>query len=651
MTSSTDPSDWADLHISAAPMATGRIVFESNRDGDLEIYSMDPDGSSVTALTENEITDDLPAISPDGTRVAFTSDRLGSNDIWVMNIDGTGRHAAHERPGERPPAGLVARRDEDRLREQRGHLHHEADGTEPGNVTNSSAIESGVTWSPDGTQIAYRLGRRRRHPGHLPAERRGFSIADRPDERPDARLRSRLVARRGQDRVLQRPRAERDRLGLDDGRGRRREPVNVTNATIYDADPAWSPDGTRIAFVRDAGGQNFKVWTALADGTEQVNLTPHRRAELLPRLGADPDGTDVCRDLDLGAGELGPGRRLGGDRGHLARRDPRRDGTTAGAPLGGIPLGGIPLGGIPLGGIPLGGIPLGGIGFTAADLNENGLGGVPLSTIPFLPPVDPLQPPDTWEAHLALDPAFAGTPPQNVTLAQVLGTAVVAGVTLDDLNLASSPLGGIPLAGIALGGLPLGGIPLGGIAGSTEDENEAAWCDYVNDQPGFTCPGDVDTDGETMLGLALHGVPLGGIPLGGIPLGGIPLGGIPLGGIAVGTPLGGIPLGGINLVGTPLGGIPLGGIDMSVSPLGGITLGVIPQKRRTRSSTARPGTSCAPTPTRSPRRKRPARSRRAQSSRTSATTRTRTETTSRSRSSSSACRPRRRSKTCSPPSS
>ena len=190
----------------------------------------------------------------------------------------------------------------------------------------------------------------------------------------------------------------------------------------------------------------------------------------------------------------------------------------------------------------------------------------------------PLVLPDTWEAHLALDPAFKGTPPQNVTLAQVLGTPVVAGITLDKLELASSPLGGIPLAGIALGGLPLGGIPLGGIAGTPPDQNLEDWCHYVNLQPGFTCPGGQSLGQQTMLGLALQGVPLGGIPLGGIPLGGIPLGGIPLGGIAVGTPLGGIPLGGINLAGTPLGGIPLGGIDMSpnASPLGGITLGSIP---------------------------------------------------------------------------
>ena len=203
------------------------------------------------------------------------------------------------------------------------------------------------------------------------------------------------------------------------------------------------------------------------------------------------------------------------------------------------------------------------------NLNQNSLGGVPLSTIPLVPP-------DTWEAHLALDEAFKGTPPQNVTLAQVLGTQVVAGIKLEDLTLASSPLEGIPLAGIALGSLPLEGIPLAGI-GSTGEENLAAWCEYVDEQPGFTCPPTLE--GQTMLGLALQGVPLEGIPLEGIPLEGIPLEGIPLEGIPVGTPLEGIPLEGIDLTGTPLGGIPLEGIEMSgpnASPLAGILLGDIP---------------------------------------------------------------------------
>lgn len=55
-----------------------------------------------------------------------------------------------------------------------------------------------------------------------------------------------------------------------------------------------------------------------------------------------------------------------------------------------------------------------------------------------------------------------------MTLAEVLGTQVVAGLTLNSMELKSSPLGGIPLADIALGGMPLGGIPLGGIANSPD---------------------------------------------------------------------------------------------------------------------------------------------------------------------------------------
>ena len=62
---------------------------------------------------------------------------------------------------------------------------------------------------------------------------------------------------------------------------------NLTQAPIFDADPAWSPDGSKIAFVRDLGGQNFNVFTANADGTNQVQLTNGGGAvaELVPELG------------------------------------------------------------------------------------------------------------------------------------------------------------------------------------------------------------------------------------------------------------------------------------------------------------------------------------------------------------------------------
>jgi hypothetical protein len=250
--------------------------------------------------------------------------------------------------------------------------------------------------------------------------------------------------------------------------------------------------------------------------------------------------------------------------------------------LGGIKLEDIGLGGIGLGGIGLGGIGLGGIGLTALNLNQNGLGGVPLSTIPLK--LNPLKPPDSWQVRLDANPAFKGTPVQSVTLGQVLGTSVVQGVALKDLDISGSALGGIGLGGIGLGGIGLGGIGLGGIAdgvggyygGSSTATALQGWCDYINRQPGYSCTDPTTLTAKTVMDIALQGVGLGGIPFEKIGLGGINLTGTGLGGIPIGTALGGIGLGGIDLTGTALGGIGLGGIDMHANALGGIALGGIP---------------------------------------------------------------------------
>ena len=568
------PSDWADLTLSAAPASTGRIVFETNRDGNLEIYRMNADGSAPTRLTDNPATDNLPSISPDGTKVAFTSDRGESTDIWVMNIDGSGVAQLTTDPQDdlqpawSPDGTKIAfhsNRDGDF-----DIIVMDADGTGQTDVTTNEVDETNAAWSPDGTQLAFTSNRdgnaeiyRANADGSGTAVRLTNDSAEDhdPDWSPDGEKLAFYSDRPGTSCC-----GTVWTINASDGSGA----TNLTNGSIFDADPAWSPDGSRIAFVRDAGGQNFQVWTALADGTDQVLLTPIGGRNSFPDWG--PTASPMTASVSIAGPESSsPGAGSAAIASIPLDAIRGETGTASAAPLGGIPLGGIPLGGIPLGGIPLGGIPLGGIGFTAQDLNQNGLGGVPLSTIPLVLP-------DTWEAHLALAPAFKGTPPQNVTLAQVLGTPVVAGIKLEQVTVASSPLGGIPLGGIALGALPLGGIPLGGIANSPPEQNRADWCAFINEQPGFesSCQNGDSLIGKTMLGLALQGVPLGGIPLGGIPLGGISLVDIPLGGIAVGTPLGGIPLGGIDLTDTPLGGIPLGGIDMSVSPLGGIQLGLIP---------------------------------------------------------------------------
>jgi TolB protein len=66
-----------------------RIVFVSNRDGGLDLYSIRADGTDERRLTGSAADEDAPRISRDGRRVLFVSGRR----IVVMNLDGTGMRA------------------------------------------------------------------------------------------------------------------------------------------------------------------------------------------------------------------------------------------------------------------------------------------------------------------------------------------------------------------------------------------------------------------------------------------------------------------------------------------------------------------------------------------------------------------------------
>ncbi len=111
----------ATLAMSGLSWAAGeKITFHSQRDGNREIYSMDPDGSNQTRLTNNTFTDGEPTWSPGGSRIAFNTNRDANTEIYVMDADGSNQTNLTNAPG---------------------------------------SVESEPAWSPDGSKIAFQTNR------------------------------------------------------------------------------------------------------------------------------------------------------------------------------------------------------------------------------------------------------------------------------------------------------------------------------------------------------------------------------------------------------------------------------------------------------------------------------------------------------------
>jgi TolB protein len=66
-----------------------RIVFFSARGGNTDIWSVPADGGEPTRLTEDRALDTNPFYSPDSKWIAFVSDRSGSPEVWLMRPDGS----------------------------------------------------------------------------------------------------------------------------------------------------------------------------------------------------------------------------------------------------------------------------------------------------------------------------------------------------------------------------------------------------------------------------------------------------------------------------------------------------------------------------------------------------------------------------------
>ena len=235
----------------APPQA--RILFESDRDGNSEIYVMNADGSDPTNLTNDPASDWGPVWSPGGHWIAFTSDRGGNDDVYIMEPDGsnpvnlTNNPAFDWGPTRSHDGGMIAFASD---RDGNFEIYvMNRDGSNLINISNNPANDWYASWSPSGERIAFASDR-------FGADVNIFTMN--PDGSGVARL---------------------------------------TEGPAFDGKPSWSPDGGRIAFYTDRDG-NEEIYSMNADGSGLIRLTNHVGSDVYPSWSSDGSRIAFASDRD-----------------------------------------------------------------------------------------------------------------------------------------------------------------------------------------------------------------------------------------------------------------------------------------------------------------------------------------------------------------
>ncbi len=301
------------------------IAFFAYRDGGYDLWAVAPDGSEQRQLTNGAFDDREPVWSHDGTRLAFSSDRgdpLGSNyNIWTLELATGALLQLTTHPAEDSMPSWSGNDADVSFVSTRDAAHHvwavPAQGGQERRVATSAGVIDAASWSPGGPIVAHvSAGASSR------LEVDGTSVTGTENVFPfrpswtsateffytaDGKIRRRglgaaAAAEVPFTAVLQATPARYTRATRNfDSRVPRKTlglvrpvispdgttiafaavgdiwvmpvggtPVNITKDRFLDTDPAWSPDGTRLVYSSDKGGQRLQLWIRdLATGQER----------------------------------------------------------------------------------------------------------------------------------------------------------------------------------------------------------------------------------------------------------------------------------------------------------------------------------------------------------------------------------------------
>jgi hypothetical protein len=240
------------------PSLQGIMLFESNRDGNSEIYAWNLGNQSFLRITNNSAVDIQPALAPDGLRVAYVSNQNGNNEIFITGLD---RRA-------------------------------------PINISNNPADDQQPTWSPDGNWIAFTSNRDGNQEIYVMrsdgTEVRNLSGSPGNDFAPSWYSVRRLLGTEDwitftstRDGNLEIYKIRPNGTGLE----------NLTRNPANDYSSSGNANGLLLAFVSDREG-NPEIYTMTDSGGATRRITNNFAQDLDPNLNPSEDWIAFTSDRD-----------------------------------------------------------------------------------------------------------------------------------------------------------------------------------------------------------------------------------------------------------------------------------------------------------------------------------------------------------------